>query len=391
MRTRVIGLIAGFVLASGALATPAVAADVGTIRGRVVNGRNDKAIVRTQVVLTQSSESGARPEILRTRTDGRGNFEFADLPTGDEILYTLTARFDGGYYGGAVRLPSDTSRRPVIETTLRVWPTIDDPAVIVLQRDAMFLSVSENGLDVIESVTVVNNSNRAYIGRGGSNDGPRSSLGFAVPDNAELPQFPLIDSTIDIPGPMPSDFGFAITAAIPPGESRFTFAYRIPGSAGNYTIARAALYPTLNTLVHAEPPLSLSSNRLVRNGSVTIDDTTYDLWTSTQTTESGDTLQISATAEADGIGLGLGIAAAAVLIVGLIAVAFFRARRPPLPRGTHTYGGHPVPETREHLLSLIAALDLRYNGGDITEEEWTTRRAELKRRLNELQAPEPTS
>jgi hypothetical protein len=389
MRSRILSLALVAVTALPLVAGPVGAAEKGTITGQVVRGDNNGGERGVRVVLTRAGEEGGEPEVMRTTTDRRGEFSFDKLPTGDEYLYTLTANFRQGYYGGAVRLPSDTSEPPVVETTLRVWPPTDDPDVIVIERDAMFLSLSERGVDVIESVIVVNNSNRAYIGRGGGDQGPRPTLGFSVPDGAELPDFPLVDSSIDVPGASESDFGLAIAAAVPPGESNFTYAYTIPGSAGIFDINRAALYPTLNMLVHAEPPLTIRSNRLVADERVTVGDRTYERWATTETIEGGDRLQVQATAEADGGGLNIGIGIAAALAVGLVGFAFVRRRVPRPVEAMSAYGGHPVPETRDHLLSLIAALDLRYRAGDISEGEWSKRRAELKERLANLAQPEP--
>lgn len=371
-------------------ASPAAAAQRGSITGEVLRGDSDRGVAGVRVVLTQASREGDDPKVMRTRTDRRGEFTFTRLPTGEEFLYTITAQFRKGYYGGAVELPSDTTEPPVIDTTLRVWPSTDDPDVIAIERDAMFLSLSEGGLDVIESVIVVNNSNRAYIGRGGGNQSPRPTLGFPVPNGAELPDFPLVDSSISVPGAIESDFGLSITAAVPPGESNFTYTYRIPGTAGIFDINRAALYPTLNTLVHAEPPLTLRSNRLELDGEVTVADREYERWATTEPLEGGDRLQVQATAQAEGAGLSVGIGIAAALGLGLIGFTLMRRRAPRAPEGMTAYGGHPVPETRDHLLSLIAALDLRHRAGDISEEEWGRRRAELKERLSNLPQPEPT-
>ena len=388
MRPRVLSFVLAALAVLPPLAGTAGAAERGTITGEVVRGDSDTGRRGVRVVLTRASEGGD-PEVMRTKTDRQGRFRFEELPTGDDHLYTITVNFRGGYYGGAVRLPSDTADPPVIDTTLRVWPPTDDPDVIVIQRDAIFLSLSQGGLDVIESVAIVNNSKRAYIGRGGGEQQPRPSLGFSVPGGAELPDFPLVDSSIDVPGPVESDFGFSITAAVPPGESNFTYAYRIPGTAGIFDINRAALYPTLNTIVHAEPPLSLRSNRLEPDGRVTVGDKTYARWATTEGIEGGEVLQVQATAEAEGAGLNIGIGAVALLAVGLVGFAFVRRRAPRPVEAMGAYGGHPVAETRDHLLSLIAALDLRYRAGDISQDEWSERRADLKERLANLPQPEP--
>jgi hypothetical protein len=73
----------------------------------------------------------------------------------------------------------------------------------------------------------------------------------------------------------------------------------------------------------------------------------------------------------------LGSAALAVVaaLAGALVVARSRLRRRP--------SEPPAPDAppREGLLTAIAELDLRYEGGEITPEEWSRRRAELKDEL----------
>jgi hypothetical protein len=368
----------------------ASAAPSGTIEGRVLNGNGDRPQARVDVVLTGARPDGSDQIVRRTTTDKKGRFEFNRVPTGGRV-YALDARFDGGLFaGGAIELPAGTDKRPVVKTTLRVWATTSDPDAILIRRNNIFLSPGEGALDVIESFTVANLSRRAYIGRRASRQpgGPRATLGLALPPGAERSGVQVVDSSIDVPRLIPTDFGVAITAAVPPGETIITVAYRVPGNAGVYDFAKTALYPVLNTSVHAPEPLTIESNRLVDNGEVTVGDTRYARWSTTAALEPGDQLQVAAVAEADGSpGLVIGVVIAAVLAIGLLLWALLR-RRAPAPIVT-TAGAHPVPETREHLLSLIAALDVRYRAGDVTEEEWARRRAELKDQLAELQTPEP--
>jgi hypothetical protein len=367
------------------------AAPSGTIEGRVLNGAGDKPEPGVEVVLTGARPSGSDQIVRRAKTDQKGRFEFKNVPTGKRI-YAVDASFDGGFFaGGAIELPAGTAKRPVVKTTLRVWDTISDPNAILIRRNDIFLSTGKQAVDVVESVTVVNTSRRAYIGRAPPKRSaePRPTLGLDLPSGADRSAVQILDSSIDVPGLTPTDFGIGITAAVPPGETLITFAYRLPGSAGVYDFAKTALYPILNTSVHAADPLTIRSNRLVDNGEVTVGGTRYRRWSTTEALDPGDQLQVAAVAEArSSPGLGAGIVIAAVLAVGLLLWAFIRRRRP--GPAVKTAGTHPVPETREHLVSLIAALDLRHRAGDVSEEEWARRRAELKQQLAELQTAEPT-
>ncbi|HEX2294983.1 MAG TPA: carboxypeptidase-like regulatory domain-containing protein, partial [Actinomycetota bacterium] len=152
-----------------ALAPPAGAAEKGTIRGRVLNETTGEAQPGVRVTLTTARDDGSEPRRITKTTDDRGRYVFAGLATGDDRYYAVDARFDGGHFaGGVVRLPEDTSRPPVVDSTLRVWETTTDPAAIVIRRDSIFVVPSDGGVGVIEAVVVANIADQAYIGRGRS-------------------------------------------------------------------------------------------------------------------------------------------------------------------------------------------------------------------------------
>lgn len=349
--------------------------DDGVIRGAVIDDATQKPVGGVEVVLTSAMPDGTDDFSERTRTNRRGVFEFRDLPVEDGRFFGLDAIYEGGMFaGGAVRLTDDRA----VETTLRVWPTIDDPDAIIVQRDDLFLSPGESGLDVIESATIVNTATEAYIGRApeGGEPGTQPTIGFALPEGAAAGGVRIVDSTIDVPGLVETDFGVGTTVALPPGEHRFTFAYRVPGSAGRYDFSRVALYPTLKTTVHATDPLDVRSNRLEEDGSEDIGGTRYRLYSTRETLDPGDRLQVSASAEASGTtGLTVGIVLAGALAGGLLAFAVLR-------RGGSRRA--PVEPSRDELVRAIAELDIRHKAGEINDSEWARRRGTLREDLERM-------
>jgi hypothetical protein len=240
---------------------------------------------------------------------------------------------------------------------------------------------------------ILNTSGRAYIGRAASfgvegEGGP--SLAFALPPGAAPESVQIIDSGIEIPRLIETDFGFGIDVAIPPGESQLVYSYRLEGTAGAYNLTRTALYPTLSATVHAPPSFDVSTNRLAEEEAVTVGDTRYARWSSSRVIEAGESLQINAVAEAGSSGwLVAGIAVAALLGGALLiaTVARNRRREQRLPRGAHTY---PPPTTRDELVTAIAQLDIRYEAGQLPEEKWKQMRSDLKARLAAMPTPERT-
>ncbi|MGH2694570.1 MAG: carboxypeptidase-like regulatory domain-containing protein [Actinomycetota bacterium] len=361
----------------------AAAATRGRIVGRVVDAATGEPVAGVKVTLTGAHEDGTDRVRTVARTDARGRYVFAGLETGAELVYAVDARHDGGLFAGrAISLPADTEQAPMIDTTLRVWETTTDPTAILIRRDVIFAVPGDDGLGIIESVTIANTSQRAYIGRGGPN--ARGSIGFALPSDAADEGVTILDSTYDIPDIVRTEFGFAATIAVPPGETKVTFTYPLGGSAGTFDLSRTALYPILDLEVLVGDPLRIESNRLVSRDEETIGGRRYRRWAAEGNIDAGDPVQVNAVAEAGAGPLLLGAVVAVATVLAASVLLLLRRRRSPVPAEP---ARAPAPGD---LMEAIAALDLRYRAGEIGEEEWTRTRAELKRRIRRPRAPEPT-
>lgn len=274
--------------------------------------------------------------------------------------------------------------RDVQDLELPAWETTTDPATISVERDAIFVVANEGQVRVLESITVLNRSQRAYIGRRKRGERPswmKPTLGLSLPARAEARDVQVLESSIAILNVVPTDFGAGVTSAIPPGETRITFSYRLPGLVGSYDLSRTALYRTRDVSVYAADPLTVNSNRLVRSKAQRIGGETYRVWSTADPVEAGDPVQIMATAEA-GAGpavVGGIVGGVLVIVLGLLtAVRSLLKRR---SQNDQEHSGIPVerpPAAREDLVAAIAQLDLRYRSGEIAEADWRKRRAELK-------------
>ncbi|MDQ3915568.1 MAG: carboxypeptidase-like regulatory domain-containing protein [Actinomycetota bacterium] len=382
-------MIASLALVFAAGFTPAGAASKGTIKGTVVNESTGDPQPGVRVTLTSARDDGSELTEESAVTNRRGRYVFAGLPTGNDRFYAVDARYDRGLFaGGVLRIPAHTTSPPVIDSTLRVWDTTTDPRAIVIRRDSIFVVPSDDGIGVIEAVQVTNIADEAYIGRGlalgAEQDGAVPSLGLPVPAGAELPPSPIVDSDIDIPEIVETSFGFAATIAIPPGNRRVVYTYELTGDGGTYDLSRPAVYPTLELGVYAADPLTIDGNRVAAEGTRDVQGKTYDLYSSSQTIEAGDRLQIVAVAEASAsnlLAIGGGIAAAFAVAAGFVVLLRRRVRARP----------GAEPDAREELVEAIARLDLAKEQGLVSEDEWRPRRAALKRRLERMTAPEGTA
>jgi hypothetical protein len=367
-------LTIGVVLApSGAGAAP-----FGTIEGRVIRAPSDSPLPHVKVTLLGADRDGSNPRTRVVLTDSHGRYTFDHVPASNERIYAMNARYNGGLFaGGAIQVPANTTVHPVIQTTLRVWKTTTDSAAILITRDDLFVQQNHDAAAVIESIRVQNNTDAAYIGRGagspGQSKGPVPSLGFALPAGAARGGVAIVDSDIDLPQLLPTDFGVAATTAIPPGVTRITYSYRVQGLSGSTDISRTALYPTIEFSIFAAPPLAIQSNRLIRAGRLKLAKIDYEQWTSKGTLAPGDQLQVVAIAKA-GLAPGLIIGVIAGVLVFLLAgsLVFVRSRA----SGKKT--ARVTAPSRQELLIAIAKLDRDHDSGNVREDEWQQERARLK-------------
>ncbi|MGH2698439.1 MAG: carboxypeptidase-like regulatory domain-containing protein [Actinomycetota bacterium] len=368
----------------------------GSIKGVVTNGTTNEPQQGVEIRLVgglEDAQGGFRQDVADTATSNdRGRFEFQDLPAGLDRAYTLDARFDGGNFpGGVVTIPSAGD---VIDVTQRVWNTTTDARAIVIERNNMFLLQGDDGANVVESYTILNASDEAYIGRGGSpgasdstgDDAPVPTLSFSLPDDAEGVQ--IADASLDIPELISSETGLGITSAVPPNETRITFAYSLRVNTGQVDLSRRALYPILNLGVFAEPPFVIDSPRLGEDGDVTIEGTTYKRYRSQNGVTEGNSIPMIAIAQGESeTALIAGAIAAGLLLVVLLGFALLRRRA---IMNAKKRAAEPAPEERHDLLVAIARLDLDYHNEKLDEEHWRTQRAALKAKLAEHKAPEPS-
>ncbi|MDQ3941045.1 MAG: carboxypeptidase-like regulatory domain-containing protein [Actinomycetota bacterium] len=369
------------------LAAPAGAAERGSITGRILNGTTGRpeGNVRVQLLGVTRDRSDQLRRSVVTGRDGR--YSFKNLEAGRRWLYVLDARYDGGLFPGRpLSIPGNTRRPPVIGSKLRVWETTTDPNTVLIERDNLFAVVAEEFVEVVESVTVVNRTDRAYIGRGEvSSAGTSSTFGFPLPQAADTNSVRIEGATMDVPTVLRTSFGFAVTVAIPPGESRFTYSYRVTGSTGTWELSRTALYPTLELSAFVEDPLEIQSPRLTRRDSVDIGERTYRRWTSTEALDAGDAVQMSAVAKGSPpwpvfAGGGAGV----VVLLGALYLAA-RRRRTESDEEDVSDAPSATPEhARDDLVTAIARLDLQFEAGELARDEWERRRVVLKSALEEM-------
>lgn len=361
-----------------------------TIRGSVIHGKTGRPVASAEVRVIGARSDGSGRVFEDTGTTGKdGSYSF-EVSVRPGLEFALEAEYDNGLFvGDSVQVEKGEQ---VVD--IEVWDTTSDPSVITVTGDQMVIAQDESNTGVLELVSVQNESDRAYIGRGESmgaaSDEQSPTLGFSLPSQAIGQPIELIDSSLNRLYAVDASFGFAATVAIPPGETSATFRYLVSGVGGRYDLTKRALYPTESVSVLATEPLEIDSPRLQDEGIEKIGKENYRKWSSTNLFDAGDSIPVLAVAEGSassslwvGMLVGLGI----MLILGAAGIAM-RKRANPTPK---VKPARARPRSTQVLVSAIAELDLKHDGGELSDQEWSEQRARLKSQLIDAKQREPAS
>ena len=356
------------------------------LTGRIVNLSADgSSPVGLDVILHVFTPDGG-VDTRTAATGPEGAFAFANVPSGPDVRYALTATYRDITYG----VEPENLQTPVV---LGVYETTNDLAAlnvdshILIIRDA---DPKENLVSAAEVVLISNARDRAFqpILQPAS---AMNFLRFTVPDGTSDLQ---VQSDLPSGDVMDVGTGFGLTAAVPPGSHQVSFNYTFPYEGG-----RASFSPTflqgasIFRVLIPEDLGETSGAGLTEAQQTDIGGEVYRVWSvpnlasraslaielsglpqpslwqrTTDTVEDNHLLVI-------GIPALVAVALCVVLIQGL--------RR----RSASTPDSNASPQG---LIDDIASLDNLYEDGRVEEAEYLQRRSELKRRLqNTIEYEEP--
>lgn len=213
----------------------------GMITGQVINKTNDGPA--SGVDLTLTIYMGDKPTGNKTlQSDEQGNFSFEGLNW--DRSYTITVNFKGTQYSSdkMVFYPKEDTKilnLPIYD------PTVDEGNIRITESQ-MIVQVEEGALSVADIALYNNTGDKVYVGGKELEDGKRESLRISTPKGAQNLNF--------IHGLTPEDvvnteYGFASTLSVLPGEKRVVYAYGLPLRSGTTSFEKTIDYPTESFLL----------------------------------------------------------------------------------------------------------------------------------------------
>ena len=314
------------------------------------------------------------------KSDGSYVFNNVEFVTGRAFMATVDYNgltFSSEVYHGTEGVPVAS-----IDLPIPYYETTSDLSALRADRLHLFFDFTRTEfVQVVELFILNNTGDKAIV----STDG-KGSVAFELPDGATNLQFQ--DSTIG-ERYIQTDKGFADSAAILPGQgTQILFAYDLPYSR-KADIAVALPIPVDAAVVMVpEGSVKLTSDQLQSTGSRQVQGVNLEMFTASNlpadsTLEMTLSGRISSTATVEtGSSTGL-IIGGGVLGLALVGAGIWLWRQKKQDDVDEDEETEPLPgeESRESIMDAIITLDDRFQAGELAEDAYKARRAELKAKL----------
>ena len=371
-----------------ALPSTLLAQETLTIHGRVVNGTaGAETPGNLPVLLLITGQDGTLAGTGQVQANADGSFALEDVELMEGASYNVSVDYGGVFYGQSL-LPSQLAEEMIIT----VHEATEDAGIMRVDRQVMVISdfdVAERTATVTEFVRFANPTDRTL----------RANLETARPGMFSFMRFALPPEASDITvqsnlrgGDVISvGSGFALTAAVPPGEHSVDFAYNFPYQGGSLEFRNslpqgAAIFQILVP----ERFAGLEIDGLTPRPPVGIGDEIYRAWEGRDIPagvgvqlrfdglpQPGALARIGSTLAGGSFWVAAIPAAMGTVLLAFLLLGVLRRHRPsPAIAGTAP-GTSGDQADRAELVATLAALDEHYHAGGLSEEEYHRRRATL--------------
>jgi len=331
-----------------------------------------------QVVYTQT-----------TTLADNGTYQFDDVEMPEGRVFMATIDYDGTTYGSDIGIAESGNNN--LDLPITLYETTSDASILVADRVHLFFEFADaSTMRVIELWIMSNPTQQTLV----ANPDTGETIHFSLPEGATNLEFQ--DGALGGRYLETTD-GFADTISVGPGSGSYQvlFAYEMPYDR-KLELKQQINMPT-NALVILVPQgsINIKGDGLVDAGSRDVQGTQYQMYNG-NAMQAGDTLSLSISGKpATGAsvttgtqsGLLIGLGALGIAMVGAGVFLYSRNRKRTAEEDEYEADGpvgEPLSENSETLMEAILALDDLYKAGQLPEDAYHTRRAELKNRLREV-------
>lgn len=368
-------------------------AETTKVQGVVVNGTEGGPIPASLPVSLHAIDPVAGRVATYNATTGReGGFAFEEVAPVTGGSYVLVMDYEGMRYS---ELLESEDLGDQVEFT--VFDITRDIGVINVQRQAMIIAdIDERNreVQVLEVLSLLNGSDRTLLPEltNITNPADINFLRFSLPaGSADLS----VQSSLPGGDTIPMGTGFAVTAPVPPGDHEVTYSYRFPYQGSAVTFSQRLIQGAQQLQILAPESLSqLQVSPLEPKPRVEVGGVSYLVWEAEQIPPGrGVVLEFSQLPQPSltdrtvtylsGSELWL-TSIPAVLALALCALLFWAWFRAPSSARPGIVVDAAEQSRRQSLVQAVAVLDERFEGGQMPEEEYRSRRQELMQQLRRI-------
>ena len=366
-----------------------------TVRGKVVNGTAGADTPGgLPVLLLITGQDGTLVGTGQVQANPDASFLLEDVTLMEGAAYNVSVDYGGVFYGQSL-LPSQLAD----EVIITVHEATEDAGIMRVDRQVMVISdfdVAERTATATEFVRFANPTDRTL----------RANLETARPGMFSFMRFALPPEATDITvqsnlrgGDVISvGSGFALTAAVPPGEHSVDFAYNFPYQGGSLEFRNslpqgAAIFQILVP----ERFANLEVGGLTPRPPVGIGDEIYRAWEGRDIPagvgvqlrfdglpQPGVLARVGSTLAGGNFWVAAIPAAMGAVLLAFLLLGVLRRHSPSTANAgaaTPFADGRADGATRADLVATLAALDEHYHAGGLEEDDYHRRRAELVDRV----------
>lgn len=367
---------------SSALAAP----DKLAVSGKIVHAAG-KDLPPGLKVLLQVYENMQPVAEVEAKTQAGGSFTFPQVERVNGQFLVVSAVYQEMQFFSDVVPVADLPQDESANIPVTVYDTTSDTSTLIVERAHLFLNFENPGeLQVVEMLNIRNPHPVVVAAEEG-----QAVIQYKLPPGASNLQFQ--DGALGERYLQTAD-GFGDTASIPPAPNlhQILFAYNLPYE-NNKTALQIVLPMPVQSLLVAAPVkgVRLKGAQLTDAGQRDVQGMQIQLYQASDLAANQPLeLAISGwpassagilTGSTGSLLFGAGVFVLAAAVAGIFLFRYQRARQPAAAAAEENFAEEEAPEP---LLDAILALEDRYQAGELSEEAFQERRAELKARLRSV-------
>ena len=360
----------------------------GTVTGKVTSVSGAK--LPDDLEITLHGFDNMQAAITQTTTiQPDGSFAFMGVPMPAGRVFMATVDYQNASYGSDIGTVQEGGTS--LDLPITVYETTTDTSILKADRLHLFFEfVDAKTVRVIELYIISNPTDKTLVAEPG-----KPTARFSLPKgatNLEFQDGALGGRYIQTPD------GFGDTVSVSPGSGSYEvlFAYEMPYDRKLDLEQVMSMPVDAVVILVPEGSIKIKSDVLQDSGSRDVQGTAYHTYSGSRLA-AGETLQLTLTGRPSSGSPGLAATSQTNLLIGLsvfgvaLIVAGVWLYRRTRTSGSSQGGDEAVfppegaaSESAESLMDAIIALDDLYRSGELPEEAYQQRRAELKAKLKEL-------